>query len=251
MTEAGLAPRWFGWAKNPGNRRFALYRALGRSLTFGLTPALQQTAMYRALLAASLFLTALGAAAGEVQPEAKHVPPSPGPATPAASTASLPTRPDASLHSCWEQAADLHRVNPQVLVAIADVESNHRPVVVNKNQNGTVDIGIMQINSSWLPRLEKYGITSRHLLDPCINVHVAAWILSKNMARFGETSWRAVGAYNATQDALRLRYAKKVHERLTKRPTKGLPAGSKASVPVERPTNLQPTAYGLTPGPQR
>ena len=206
--------------------------------------------MNRTLLAASLFSTALAAAAGEVQPEAMHVSPSPRPAVPAASTASPPARPNAVLRSCWEQAADLHRVNPQVLVAIADVESNHRATALNKNQNGTVDIGIMQINSSWLPQLEKFGITSRHLLDPCINVHVAAWILSKNMEQFGETSWRAVGAYNATRDDLRLRYANKVHERLNKRLIVELPTESVASAAVERARKLKPSGDGLTRSPR-
>ena len=173
--------------------------------------------MNRGLLIVFLLWVAVANAGGDVLPEAVHVHSSPRQVAPAESVTSASTDSHAALRSCWEQAANLHRVNPYVLVAIADVESNHRAVALNRNRNGTVDIGVMQINSGWLPQLEKYGITSRHLLDPCINVHVGAWILSRNMTRFGETSWRAVGAYNATRDDLRLRYARKVYERLTKR----------------------------------
>ncbi len=173
--------------------------------------------MKRGLFITFLFSAAVAVAAGDVQPEAVHLHTLPRQVATTAPVTSAPTDSHATLPSCWDQAANLHRVNPHLLVAIADVESNHRPVALSRNRNGTLDIGIMQINSVWLPQLEKYGITSRHLLDPCINVHVGAWILSRNMARFGETSWRAVGAYNATRDDLRLRYARKVHDRLTKR----------------------------------
>lgn len=116
--------------------------------------------------------------------------------------------------SCWERAASLHGVNVQVIQAIASVESNYRARAINRNRNGSADLGIMQINSSWLPTLRRYGISRSDLFDPCINIHVGAWILSQNVRRFGATSWRAVGAYNAAADAKRLAYALKVHRRL-------------------------------------
>ena len=36
----------------------------------------------------------------------------------------------------------------------------------------------MQINSSWLPILAKYGIAKSDLLNPCVNTHVGAWVLA-------------------------------------------------------------------------
>jgi soluble lytic murein transglycosylase-like protein len=50
--------------------------------------------------------------------------------------------------------AGMYKVHPDILRAITKVESNFNPRALNKNQNGTYDIGIMQINSSWIPVLE-------------------------------------------------------------------------------------------------
>jgi soluble lytic murein transglycosylase-like protein len=118
--------------------------------------------------------------------------------------------------TCWEQAARRHRVNPHLLVAIAEVESGLRPGAIGRNTNGSVDIGLMQINSLWLPELQRHGISPRDLLDPCVSVHVGAWVLARKMRLHGNT-WTAVGAYNAGSDVLRERYARKVMEALARR----------------------------------
>lgn len=76
----------------------------------------------------------------------------------------------------------------------------------------------MQINSRWLPTLkQKAGITRNDLFDPCVNIHVGAWVLRGNMNRYGPT-WRAVGAYNASarRPDLRERYARKIRKALSK-----------------------------------
>ncbi|MDD3449620.1 MAG: lytic transglycosylase domain-containing protein, partial [Gammaproteobacteria bacterium] len=81
------------------------------------------------------------------------------------------------------------------------------------------DIGLMQVNSWWLPRLSGYGITEASLWDPCTNIQVGAWILAGNVARYGYT-WEAVGAYNAgtgtseTTQNRRVNYARRIYEHL-------------------------------------
>lgn len=113
--------------------------------------------------------------------------------------------------SCWKEAADRYKVPVDLLYAIARVESGNRTEAINRNPDGSYDIGVMQINSSHLSRLKKYGITAVRLLtEPCLNVHVGAWILSDAIARFGYT-WKAIGAYNAASDSKRIAYAKKVY----------------------------------------
>jgi soluble lytic murein transglycosylase-like protein len=118
-----------------------------------------------------------------------------------------------SAQACWEDAANKYGINAYLLYAIAKTESNLNPRAINRNKNGSVDIGMMQINSSWLPTLSKYGLTETSLYDACTSIHVGAWILAQNIRRYGNT-WTAVGAYNARSSELRLRYAMKVYRNL-------------------------------------
>ena len=116
-------------------------------------------------------------------------------------------------HACWEQAASWYRVNPYLLYAIAKTESGLNPNAINRNKNGSYDIGLMQINSSWFPTLRKYGVEEKDLYDACTSIQVGAWILAQNMQRMGVT-WEAVGAYNARDPAKRIKYALKVRKNL-------------------------------------
>ncbi|MCD4531222.1 transglycosylase SLT domain-containing protein [Pseudomonas sp. C3-2018] len=118
---------------------------------------------------------------------------------------------------CWSQAGRLHAIEPELLQAIADVESGQQPDAIHHNRDGTRDIGLMQINSSHLSRLKDQGITEQRLLDePCLSVEVGASVLAEFIGRYGY-NWTAVGAYNAGnsphRQAARLRYARKVWQR--------------------------------------
>ena len=127
--------------------------------------------------------------------------------------------------ACWEDAAQRYQVSSALLYAIARTESGLNPLAIGRNGNGSRDIGLMQINSSWLPTLASHGISERDLFEPCTNIHVGAWILAGNVSRLGYT-WDAVGAYNATRPALRRAYIEKVRRHL--------PAALPASVPPTR-----------------
>jgi len=121
--------------------------------------------------------------------------------------------PEPRIEACLRAAAQYQRLPYELLKAVARVESSFNPRAVNKlNRNGTEDIGLMQINSAWLPLLRSYGITRASLFDPCTNAHVGAWILAQNVARFGYTV-QAVGAYNAGPNgkaSTKIAYARKV-----------------------------------------
>ena len=115
--------------------------------------------------------------------------------------------------ACWEDAANRYRVSSALLYAIARTESGLNPQAIGRNTNGSRDIGLMQINSAWLPTLASHGIGERDLYEPCTNIHVGAWILAGNVSRLGYT-WEAVGAYNAASPSLRRNYVEKVRRHL-------------------------------------
>lgn len=122
---------------------------------------------------------------------------------------------DARLRWCILRSAYKYGVHPGIVESIIAVESGFDPLAVNYNRDGSVDVGIMQINSYWFPRLKKYGIAVKDLFDPCVNVEVGTWILAQCFARYGYT-WEAVGCYNAVSPVKRREYALKVYRTFRK-----------------------------------
>ncbi|MBM2652247.1 MULTISPECIES: transglycosylase SLT domain-containing protein [Burkholderia] len=118
---------------------------------------------------------------------------------------------------CLDDAATFQKVSVSLLRGIAQVESGMNPNAVNTNTNGTVDIGLMQINSTWLPTLAREGISRESLFDACTNAYVGAWILSQNIRQLG-ANWNAIGAYNAASPDKRLAYARKVYDAIRTMP---------------------------------
>jgi len=107
---------------------------------------------------------------------------------------------------CFDDAAKYHQVNPMILRALAWQESHNQPDAHHLNGNGSIDYGVMQINSIHLRDLARYGIDKDTLLQPCKNVYIAAWHLHRQMLKYGN-SWAAVGAYHSETPALRDQYA--------------------------------------------
>ena len=117
--------------------------------------------------------------------------------------------PAAGNAACFEEAAARYRLPSSLLKAISRVESSGRPGAINRNADGSQDIGHMQINSRWLSVLQPYGIGADSLFDPCLNTYVGAWILAQNIVRLGY-GWEAIGAYNAATPSKRIAYTRKV-----------------------------------------
>jgi soluble lytic murein transglycosylase-like protein len=101
---------------------------------------------------------------------------------------------------CFEDAGRYYGVSPHLLWAIAKVESNFNPRALNHNKNGTYDVGLMQINSSWFPYLKKHGIDPSLLWEPCYNTYVGAMVLRHCIDTYGY-NWRAVDCYNKGKKA--------------------------------------------------
>ncbi len=115
----------------------------------------------------------------------------------------------ARAHDCFEQAGVYQGVNPSVLRAIAWFESKGDPAAVNRNANGSIDVGQLQINSIHFGDLARQGVPSHALTDACVNIYVAAWLLKQKMVRHGNT-WRAIGAYHSESPAQRDAYARSI-----------------------------------------
>lgn len=120
------------------------------------------------------------------------------------------------MQGCWDKAGKTYGVDPWLLMAVAKVESSFRANAINKNKNNTYDIGMMQINSFWLPTLSKFGISSKDLLNPCTSVFVGSWIMAQNIKRFGYNQ-DGIGAYNSPGNiTIRRRYAQAVYKAYNK-----------------------------------
>jgi len=143
-------------------------------------------------------------------------------------------------HACWQEAGNRYQIAPALLYAIARTESALNPAASHRNHDGSVDIGLMQINSAWLPTLAAYGISERDLFRPCTSIHVGAWLLARNFQRFGYT-WEAVGAYNAASPGLRLVYVDKVQRNLLRISSKHLRLAAAPAKAGADPLSIQLT----------
>ena len=106
-----------------------------------------------------------------------------------------------SLPPCTLEYAAYYQVPVAIIQAVATQEGG-RNGLIKKNKNGSYDLGIMQINSSWFAPgnpvdLRARGITPRRVVyDACVNVAVGTWILSQYYRRMGDWG-KALAAYNA------------------------------------------------------
>jgi hypothetical protein len=148
---------------------------------------------------------------------------------------------------CFENAGTTYGINPTLLESIARVESNMNPKAINKNTNGTSDIGLMQINSAWLRSMR---VNANDLLnDPCLNTMTGAWILRQCIDRHGY-GWEAVGCYNAMSRNKKVNYAWKVFQQLKNEQRKSprtYAHNPKTVLPHPRALASEPTAGSSLP----
>ena len=132
-------------------------------------------------------------------------------------SARAPTQPAPALAAdqCLMPAAQRHGVNPHILRAILQVESGMRPHVVSRNRNGSMDVGMAQINSIHFRELAQWGITPERLLDPCVATHVAAWHLKRGILNHGNT-WFGVAAYHSATPVHNQRYQALLRQELVR-----------------------------------
>ncbi|MBS0984398.1 lytic transglycosylase domain-containing protein [Gluconobacter cerinus] len=112
-----------------------------------------------------------------------------------------------SLVACM-LAASLHfGIPPRVLPTIWQIERGRNGVAVS-NTNGSLDIGIMQINSLWIPvlahiaRLSPDETVHRLLQDSCFNVTASALIVRSYLDETHGNLMQAIGDYHSHTPSL-------------------------------------------------
>lgn len=109
---------------------------------------------------------------------------------------------------CINQAALHHHVPATMIVSVMQIENGKNGDAI-KNKNGSYDLGVMQINSIWLSKLKKYGVTRDALqYNPCVNVDVGTWLLARAIAK--SKGWSGVGNYHSFTPKFNRTYSSKV-----------------------------------------
>lgn len=115
---------------------------------------------------------------------------------------------------CVRQAARGHDWLEKTLRGLRAQEAGWLGAEV-ANTNGTHDLGPLQINSSWVPKISRLvgrpPAQVRYWLryDPCFNAEVARWIFLSGLAVTGDY-WKAVGTYHSPTAWRQRAYASKV-----------------------------------------
>lgn len=108
---------------------------------------------------------------------------------------------------CLGMASRRAQLPETLLLSIAWQESRLNPRAIHRNQNGSVDKGLMQINSIHWPRLrEEFGVEPQLLFDPCVSAMFAAVLLREHIQRHGLNA-KAIGHYHSATPVFRDRYA--------------------------------------------
>ncbi len=126
------------------------------------------------------------------------------------------------LATCLLLAAETQGLPPAVLIGIMDVEGGRVGQQVGPNNNGTYDLGPMQVNSLWIPELaEAWGVDHKKAYrmvrdDGCVNVKVSAWILRKKIKEAGSL-YGGIAHYHSATPGIGTRYAAKVIRAMDRR----------------------------------
>ncbi len=119
------------------------------------------------------------------------------------------------LATCLIMAAQTYSVPPAVMMGILHVEGGRPGQAVGPNDNGTYDLGPMQINTLWVNKLATHWNVSQQTAfrmvkdDPCVNVNVAAWILRQRLDESGNLTL-AIAHYHSKTPRFGYVYARKV-----------------------------------------
>ena len=108
----------------------------------------------------------------------------------------------AYIRDCLVAAGNAYGEPAALLLILLNVEAG-RLGAISPNTNGTVDIGPMQVNDMWVPKVAQHWATSRRaayraLRDNfCANVEAGAWILRMGLDEARGDLWEGVAFYHS------------------------------------------------------
>ena len=104
--------------------------------------------------------------------------------------------------ACMLAVSQFYHLPPRVLPSIQVVEAGH-PGTISRNFNGTADLGVMQVNTRWLPHLAQAWhmtprvVAGRLISDPCFNIAAAGAIMRIYLDESHGNVVQAVGYYHS------------------------------------------------------
>ena len=119
--------------------------------------------------------------------------------------------PEPIIEKCSALSSSVFNV-PQIAVKVLVKTEGGRIGTIMRNDNGTFDLGVMQINTSNLSRIQAVYpyVTWRHIaFDPCINIMVGTWFLSEKIKDRDGDVWEGIGDYHSRTPVYHARYLKK------------------------------------------
>jgi len=117
--------------------------------------------------------------------------------------------------ACMLMTAHFYALPPRVLPSIARVEGGSAGLV-HRNNDGTADLGVMQINTLWVPLIAKVTnqnpafTTARLIHDPCFSIAAGGAILKAYLTETSGNLMLAIGDYHSHTRSLNLAYSAKV-----------------------------------------
>jgi Transglycosylase SLT domain len=117
--------------------------------------------------------------------------------------------------ACMLAVSQFYHLPPRVLPSIQVVEAG-QPGTISHNLNGTGDLGVMQVNSRWIPYLAQSWfmtpreVAERLIREPCFNVAAAGAIMRIYLDEAHGDVFRAVGYYHSHTPELAFGYQIKV-----------------------------------------
>ena len=129
--------------------------------------------------------------------------------------------------ACMALVASIYGLPPRVLPSIHAVEGG-QPGTVSRNNNGSEDLGVMQVNTIWLPALSAYtrlpqaSVRERLVGNACFNIAAAGAIMRSYLDEAGGNLMQAVGNYHSHTPPLHRAYQDRVlaaARRLFERPS--------------------------------